>query len=358
MYRYDSGRSGFAPDRGPTHGHDLRWFLPLGGGVTTTPAYWDGMLFVGTGGGQLLCAAASDGEEFWSTGLGGELRSTPAVADDVLVVGVHDGALSAGRGFLAGLNVWSGEELWGVHDHGVTMSPLIVDGVAYVGSSEGAFFGVEVSSGTQRWAAQAGASNGTPSLATADGVMVVVTSSGLVHGFSLSSGDQLWAFHSEFKNETTPAISAGRVVFTTFLGQLICLDLQSGRTLWSTPTNTNATSPAVHGGRVIVNRGPKGHVAAYSLVTGQLLWDSAVEGDPFSSPTVTRDHVYTKGNNVLVALHVDTGETAWSQPFTELLATSLTIAGDDLYIGSHWHSGGGLHAFGPPSSFDFDDVPF
>jgi len=240
----------------------------------------------------------------------------------------------------------------------VTMSPLIIDDVAYVGSSEGAFFAVEVSSGSQRWAAWTGGSNGAPSLATADGILVVVSSSGFVHGFDLANGEELWSLHYGFNNETTPAISAGRVLLTNFLGQLLCLDLKTGRLLWSTPTGAVATSPAVHGGRVIVNRSRHGHVAAHSLDSGQQTWTSTVEGDSFSSPTLTRDHVFAKGQGVLVALKADTGETVWSQAFPESLATSLTIASNSLFIGSHWNGNGGLHAFGPPVASTFDDVPF
>lgn len=357
MYRYDSGRSGYSPDRGPADEDGLLWFLPVDGGVKCTPAYWDGMLFFGTGQGELLCAAAADGRVFWSTRFGGEFRSTPAISGDVLVVGVHDGALSAGRGYLAGIDVDSGKELWGVHNYGVTMAPLIVDGVAYVGSSEGVFFGVEVESGIQRWVGRHEASNGAPSLAAADGVLVVVTSSGLVRGIALPDGQELWSFFSNYDNATTPAIASGYVVLTNIVGQLICLSLKSGQPLWTIRTNTNMSSPAVHRGRVFINRGPNGHIAAYSLQSGQLLWESEIVGDALSSPTVTSNYLYAKGSGLLAALSADTGETVWSVPFSELLATSPMVARRGLYIGSHWHGSGGLHAFGSHEPFNYDKAP-
>jgi outer membrane protein assembly factor BamB len=303
------------------------------------------MLFFGTGGGEVLCVAASDGEVFWSQHLGGEVRSTPSVSNNVLVVGVHDGAVQGGRGCLAGIDIDLGEVLWLAGDSGVTCSPLVIDGVAFVGSADGHLFAVDVATGHQRWAAWTGGSNGAPSLAAADGVLVVVSSSGYVHGFRVSTGEEMWTFYSEW-NQATPAIGSGRVVYGNFLYRLICLDLQTGRELWSTSIGVNASSPAIHNGRIIVNRSPEGLVAAYSLESGRQLWAAAVEGDSFTSPTVTSDHVFVRGQHEIAALRVDSGHTVWAKAFHHRLVTSPIVADDDLFIGFHWLGEGEMHSFG------------
>jgi outer membrane protein assembly factor BamB len=355
VYRYDLARSGFTQDRGPVSAPQSRWFLPVKGGVTSAPTHHEGMLFFGTGGGEVLCVDASSGDVRWAQHLGGEVRSTPAICGNVLVVGVHDGAVQGGRGSLAGLDIASGKVLWLAGDSGVTNSPLVLDGAAFVGSADGRFFAVDVSSGRQRWAAWTGGNSGAASLAAADQVLVVVSSSGYVHGFHVSTGKELWTFNSEW-NESTPAIASGRVVYCNFMFRLICLDLQTGRELWSTPTGINTSSPAIHDGRVIVNRSREGLVAAYSLDSGQQLWTSAIEGDSFSSPTVTNDHVFVKGQKELAALRVSSGETVWLEAFPHLLVTSPVIAADDLFVGFRWLGEGEMHAFGP--SFPLFESPF
>jgi outer membrane protein assembly factor BamB len=96
----------------------------------------------------------------------------------------------------------------------------------------------------------------------------------------------------------SPTLAGGRAYIYSRGGQLICLDLATGRVHWQRDLNKEfklptsffgvGTSPLVLGNRLIINIGVGGDgpsVAAFDTATGKMLWGSPGEwGAGYSSP--------------------------------------------------------------------------
>ena len=128
-----------------------RWTLTAAGAISTTPTVDDGTLYVPDYGGKLWAVAAGSGKVLWSqavsayTGVAGDLsRTSPAVYGGDLILG--DGwILSSGAAGTSGARVFAvdrrtGAPVWSTQvdtdpNAQITGSPVVYDGVAYLGVS-------------------------------------------------------------------------------------------------------------------------------------------------------------------------------------------------------------------------------
>ncbi|MEV7077972.1 PQQ-binding-like beta-propeller repeat protein [Streptomyces sp. NPDC093516] len=127
-----------------------KWTVTTGGDVSATPTVVGGYVYAPDWGGNLFKVQASSGRVVWKhrmseyTGIPGDVsRNSPAFWKDILVTG--NGAIfaqnAANKGaYLAGIDATTGTSLWRtqIDDNPaaiVTGSPVVVDGVAYVGVS-------------------------------------------------------------------------------------------------------------------------------------------------------------------------------------------------------------------------------
>jgi polyvinyl alcohol dehydrogenase (cytochrome) len=128
-----------------------RWTLTTAGAISATPTVDGGTVYVPDYGGKLWAVAAGSGKVLWSqdisgyTGVAGDLsRTSPAVYGDDLILG--DGwILSSGAAGTSGARVFAvnrrtGAPVWSTQvdtdpNAQITGSPVLYDGVAYVGIS-------------------------------------------------------------------------------------------------------------------------------------------------------------------------------------------------------------------------------
>ena len=125
-----------------------KWALTTAGNVTATPTVYQGVVYVPDMGGKLWAVSAGSGRVLWSrsissyTGIANDVsRTSPAVAGRAIILG--DGWIR--NNVFAGAHVFAVDRLTGgllwmtrVHEHVsaiVTSSPVVDNGVAYVGIS-------------------------------------------------------------------------------------------------------------------------------------------------------------------------------------------------------------------------------
>lgn len=128
---------------------DTRWRFQASATSSSSPAIVDGVLFVTTEGDRLI---AMDGDEHWNVP-GASGRSSP-VAIDELVVGspaASEGivVIGSGDGTIYGIEASSGDQRWSIDTDGPVESKVtIANGVAYVGSKDGDLYAIGVGSGS------------------------------------------------------------------------------------------------------------------------------------------------------------------------------------------------------------------
>lgn len=211
----------------------------LNHGITGGISYADGLLYIGNYAGEVVALSATNGKEIWRKQLKGEISSVPQTNGQVVAVQtmngklfvldaktgadmwffenpppvltlrgsaaplVTDSAIFAGfaNGRLMAFNPSNGLILWEQRmalpkgrselDRMVDIhaSPLIKDGILFVGTYQGRIAAVARGTGGSVWGVDGSTSE---SLAAADDKLFVSQSDGKVTAYSLTSGEQLW----------------------------------------------------------------------------------------------------------------------------------------------------------------------
>jgi outer membrane protein assembly factor BamB len=103
-----------------------------------------------------------------------------------------------------------------------------------------------------------------------------------------------WTYDAGESVESSAAIADGAVYVGSTKGELLALDLETGKLRWKYATGPNGfigeSSPAVHDGAVFVGD-LAGTVHAVSTTDGKKLWTFATDGEVKASPAIVDDLV-------------------------------------------------------------------
>ena len=158
----------------------------------------------------------------------------------------------------------------------------------------------------------------------------------------------------------TPTILSNHVFTLGGAGVLNCLDLATGKVLWSTNTLAQfgiakppdwgvACSPLLHGSAVIVTVGGAGHtLVAYDQNTGAKLWsagnDEAQWSSPISAVLAGTPQILTF-NDTLAAHDPQTGRVLWQHPWPGVyprVTVPLLLAQDRVLLSTGYGVGAEL----------------
>jgi outer membrane protein assembly factor BamB len=123
----------------------------------------------------------------------------------------------------------------------------------------------------------------------------------------------LWTYEAEEVIESSAAIVDGTVYVGVGTGDLLALDLATGKLRWAYRASDmiGESSPAVAGGRVFIGD-LSGVVHGVDASSGRGLWTFETDGEIKSSPVTLGDHVLVGSyDGFLYALDSETGELAW-----------------------------------------------
>jgi outer membrane protein assembly factor BamB len=171
---------------------------------------------------------------------------------------------------------------WKFHTNGyVISSPAIANGAAYVGSTDGNLYAVD-----------------------------------------LQTGSQKWKFKTDARVVSSPAVENGVVYFGSYDGQFYAVDAASGQLKWkfATPGERRFAAKHLHG----------------SLPPGETM------PDPFdcflSSPVVSNGNVYLgSGDGNVYALDAASGKLNWKFQTGDVVHASPAVVDGTVFIGS-WDS--------------------
>jgi len=219
---------------------------------------------------------------------------TPAAPDSGTTMfrgsALHTGAYPPAKGSYGGI-------AWRLQTGGpVRSSPVVSQGVVYVGSTDGKVYAIDAARGTVRWRYDAGSAvSATPALA--GGMVVVAAWDGSVHGIARTTGKRVWRVgtganarlawgYESGDNWTSSATIAGGTIFVgSGDGGLYALDLATGHTRWRATTRGRIrSSAAVTADQVIVGSFD-GSVYSFDRASGRERWRFATDGTRFASDT-------------------------------------------------------------------------
>lgn len=148
------------------------WNYSTGGSVYSSPAYFEGKVYIGSQDKKLYCLNATTGNKLWSFTTNGIVDSSPAIAYEKVFFGSYDTHVYC-------LDASTGGQLWNYKTMGaVTSSPAIADGKVYLGSFDYKFYCLNATTGDSIWTYDAGREVSS-SPAIADGTLYI---GGVVNG--------------------------------------------------------------------------------------------------------------------------------------------------------------------------------
>jgi eukaryotic-like serine/threonine-protein kinase len=234
---------------------------------------------------------------------------------------------------------------WKFHTNGyVISSPAVANGTAYVGSTDGHLYAVDLAAGTQKWKFKTDA-RVVSSPAVEGGVVYFGSYDGMFYAVDGTSGQMKWKFatpgerrfaakHSHGslpKGETmpdpfdcylsSPVVFGGNVYFGSGDGNIYALDASSGKVNWKFQTGDVVhASPAIADGTLFVGSWDS-YFYAIDAATGKEKWKFKTGEDHEtynqvgiqSSATVADGIVYfgCRDSN-LYALDARSGEKKWA----------------------------------------------
>lgn len=164
----------------------------LGGAVVGTPAYVDGVLYVGTFGREMVAIEAQNGHIRWRKPVDGWVWGGPAYRQGMLYFGDLGGSFYA-------MEATSGEIQWKLQPDGpIAQSPWLGDEALYFSTEVGSVYAVDYS-GSVLWSQAVGGKLYTTPVLAGDKILVATTGKDEIVFALDKNGTSSWAFVPEKK---------------------------------------------------------------------------------------------------------------------------------------------------------------
>ncbi len=267
----------------------------------------------------------------WELNLGANVQGSPVIVDGLVYVGCYEA--STQHNYLKCLNAVTGADVWSftVPSGSVSCSPAVHLGKIYFGTNwgDGKFRCLDAGTGAAIWTATIGDVYTASPLVHNDTVFVGIVYGGVV-ALSTSDGSVLWETSSVGYMHSSPAYDNG-VLY-------VCgdaLNATTGNIIWSSFYNLDS-SPVVQYGRVY-GQTDDGYVVCLEASTGSSIWvkDLYDYGDNWnaitSTPCVANYRVYA-GIQLgdIFCFDAFNGTTLWTKQMSSDVIASPIASGNSL----------------------------
>jgi outer membrane protein assembly factor BamB len=206
----------------------------------SSPVVAQGMVFFGSGDGNLYALDASSGALHWKFTTGDVVHSSPAYDGGAIYFGSWDSYFYA-------LDAASGQKKWQfktgqdpfIHNQvGFQGSPAVVNGTVYVGCRDSGFYAIDAATGTQKWRFD---NHGTwvvdsPS-AVGDKVVFGTSDPGFLYALDAASAKPVLRLQMTALVFSSPAVADDVAYVGLMNGTFVAVDLKTGKTLWEFQTD-------------------------------------------------------------------------------------------------------------------------
>jgi outer membrane protein assembly factor BamB len=309
----------------------------------------DGLLFIASD--SLWCLNALTGARVWATSQADGTGSTPVVAAGMVFAGSFFYSPYINR--VSAFDALTGAECWSTGNYPVGYQASCMtywNGMLIVptaGVGDGALYALDASSGEMIWInndAVEGYWDSSP--VVVDGIIYIGGQDGYLHAIDAMSGESVWAtvISSSGSDVTaTPAYHAGYLYVGATSGPFVRVDAGSGEIQWTVDLPIHG-SPCVADGLVFFGEnmtGENARVIALDCATGEVVWTHTVEANRFqSTPAVTDGVLYIAAiDGLLYAFGTGlkysydgllTAEIGWNELIVEASCPGGTVFADTV----------------------------
>lgn len=264
------------------------------------------------------------------------IHGTPVLANGLAYVGAYDGALYA-------FDLADGERVWKAElADAIGSSPAYHDGTVYVaveyGDPDGSLVAVDAATGEARWEATEPANHphSTPALDPNADAVVVGSNDGYLYAWTLD-GEPRWTFNTGRPIKGPVAIHDGAVFAGSWDHNVYRVGIDSGEAEWDrsfTADDKVMSGPAVDPRTNTVFVGSHDeHLHALDAETGKERWSYRTGGAITGCPTVAGDRVLVGSyDGYLYALDAESGEYVWDVAANGNVTSTPTVHDGAVYF--------------------------
>lgn len=284
-----------------------------------------GRLTLAVNHGEVFSIDARTGKAVWSYPSGRCVAASPAVADRVVYASFMNrppcnSTASAVDGEVVAFDALTGRIRWRASMGVTESSPLVANGLVYVGDWRGQVLALDAATGSTRWSFQTGGKvKGAAALA--DGRLVIGSYDSHVYALDARTGALLWKASTQERIGSsgtfyaTPALAFGRVYIGATDGKVYSFGASTGKLRWSQSTGGYVYASAAVWRRLVLVGSYSGTFFAFDAATGEERWRFRAEGPISGSAVVIGDIVYVSTlKERTYALDAATGKLLWSFP--------------------------------------------
>lgn len=195
-------------------------------------------------------------------------------------------------GFVIAMDAKTGKQKWRYKGMPFESSPLLHDGILYVGSWDGNVHAIRAKTGRRVWTYDTGDRVNT-SAAYSKGRIFVGNQAGSVFAINAKTGRLAWkASQATEFFYATPAVSYGRVFIGSSDGTMYAYGQKSGKLLWAKPLGTYIYSSAAVYDKKVYAGTYDGKFYALDAATGDVRWQRTMPSAVHAAPVIMNGLVY------------------------------------------------------------------
>lgn len=260
------------------------WKYPTDGGIVTKPAIYDDKIFIGSIDNRLHVVSPHSGRVIWTYFADGPIHSSPQISDRHVFFGADDSNLHI-------VNASIGRRATKV-DLGapIRSTPLIHNEIVYLGTESGDFFAIDYR-GRMKWRARAKRAI-TSSPTVADDVVYFGSLDGYIYAMDAITGWGIWRYRMKKGTISSPFVHENHVYVGSADGNIYAVNGQLNKASWLFKTDHQ-----VSGSPILYNDGVycgsvDGNLYCLDRETGQLRWKFPTGGGITGSPIAQNGILY------------------------------------------------------------------
>lgn len=280
----------------------------------------------------------------WTWGGGSLVEFPPAIGYNRLYLATNAGKVAA-------VNLKSGKRAWKFRSRRcVAASPAIHDGTVFQtflnrppcnaqgGSGvDGEVIAFSAGFGKIRWRRTIGPTESSPLVA--NGLVYVGDWRGFVYALDERTGAVRWRFRTGAEVKGAVALAGRRLFVGSYDSHVYALDARTGKLVWRASAQPRVgrrgrfySTPAVAYGRVYVGA-TDGKVYSFGAQSGKLRWSHDTGGYVYASPAVWNGLVLAGSyGGTFYAFDAATGETRWTFRANGPISGSATVIDGAVYF--------------------------
>ncbi len=277
----------------------------LNHGITGGIGYADGLLYIGNYAGEVIALSATNGKEVWRKQLKGEVSSVPQTNGQVVAVQTMNGKLFV-LDAKTGADMWFFESPPPVLTLRGSASPLVTDSAIFAGFANGRLMAFNPSNGLILWEQRMALPKGRSELdrmvdihaspLIKDGILFVGTYQGRIAAVARGTGGNVWGVDGSTSENL--AASDDKLFVSQSDGKVVAYNLTSGEQLWQNEKllRRHLSGPQVFGDYVAVVDF-KGFMHVLNQSNGELAARDKVDRKGVRAPMLTDGSIlYVYGN--------------------------------------------------------------